>query len=99
MSRATQRSTSSRPFSSTLAQRTFHLHPKQGVAFYSTATEILYSGAAGGSKSARGGDLLVQHESLPQLVALALLARAAIHQHGRRAARHVLSWPEALEPA
>src|SRR5262249_53759830 len=32
MSRATQRSMFSRPFSSTLAQRTFHLHPKQGLS-------------------------------------------------------------------
>lgn len=29
----------------------FRLHPKQGVAFRSTATEILYGGAAGGGKS------------------------------------------------
>lgn len=30
---------------------TFNLHPKQGVAFTSEATEILYGGAAGGGKS------------------------------------------------
>src|SRR5262245_11850214 len=47
MSRATQRSTSSRPFSSTLAQLMFRLRPKQGVALFSTATEILCGGAAG----------------------------------------------------
>ena len=27
------------------------LHPKQGVAYHSQATEILYGGAAGGGKS------------------------------------------------
>ena len=29
----------------------FQLHPKQGVAFFSAATKILYGGAAGGGKS------------------------------------------------
>ena len=29
----------------------FQLHPKQGVAFFSAATEILYGGAAGSGKS------------------------------------------------
>src|SRR5262245_13622006 len=55
MSNATQRSTSSRPFSSgssaTGRHLMFHLYPKQGVAFFSAATEILYGGAAGGGKS------------------------------------------------
>ncbi len=34
-----------------MAQKTLRLHPKQGAAFLSTATEILYGGAAGGGKS------------------------------------------------
>ena len=34
-----------------MAQKTLTLHPKQGRAFVSTATEILYGGAAGGGKS------------------------------------------------
>src|SRR5262249_39414835 len=48
---ATQHSTSSRPFSSGSAQLMFHLHPKQGVAFCSKATEPLYGGAAGVGRS------------------------------------------------
>jgi|SRR5262245_21804854 hypothetical protein len=47
MSRATQRSTSRRPFSS---RSRVQLHPKWGVAFFSMATEILYEGAAGGGE-------------------------------------------------
>lgn len=34
-----------------MAPKTLTLHPKQGRAFTSTATEILYGGAAGGGKS------------------------------------------------
>src|SRR5262245_54705222 len=48
MSRATPCSTSSRPFSS---RSRVQLHPKQGVAYFSTAMEVLYSGAAGGGNS------------------------------------------------
>ena len=42
----------------------FQLHPKQEVAFFSAATKILYGGAAGGGKSARGGDILVSSRGL-----------------------------------
>jgi hypothetical protein len=92
MSRATQRSTSSRPFSS---RSRVQLHPKQGVAVFSTTTEILCGGAVGGRnlhlmRAAAISWCLLQLVALPP--PRGLLARGAIHQHGRRAARHGLSW-------
>jgi hypothetical protein len=54
----------------------FQLHPKQGVAFFSAATKILYGGAAGGGKShpIRAAAMVALRASR------GLLARAAIHQ-------------------
>jgi hypothetical protein len=52
MSRAAQRSTSSPPF---LSRSRVQLHPKQAVAFFSTATEICAgSGGAVSEPRARG---------------------------------------------
>src|SRR5262245_1020346 len=82
MSRATQRSMSSRPSSS---GSRVQLHPKQGVAFFSTATEILYGGAAGGGKSARGGDLLISSRGL-----------LSINMASSRSPCAILVWLEAL---